>query len=687
MQGIHKDKSLPNIYVTEQYAFSSLSIESICNGWDIMKHESAKYGYDIWNNIQCNISKEVTPFPIDIVYLFSGETISSGQRLRYNGDLRYSIRSIYMFALWVNKIWIIISNDTYSGYPSWIDKQKVNSKYSLIPIEMVYHSDIVYDKSNAINNHDSQSIESCVHHINNLSNHYIYLNDDFLLSKRVSWDYWFNLNGTIRYPKKYYDYYNNYKTTYQRVYPNNKKYKFDIPFRTARLFVEHMPRAFTRSSWYLLEERYNEWFKFVESHKKRYCPSYVTQTGCFNEDMYLIMMGFRLLYKEYYHILKKEFNDSDIKLNLFDIQIMDYSNVHLWLTGNKNFNVGNLRVFINKIETIKPNSFCMNDVFDVNIHSDLYKAEIRFIHRFYQRFYPYNNIIKSYEKENIIEPSLQSYLKDLNNIIYNDFGWDIDKGVKETNLSFIFIPRNIGDIIENFGFSHRVLWGQYQNYENKFMCKTDDISRGGLLIKKPKRICCHRRSLPTRYLKTELELNIKKSFCIIRHPFERIISQYHFRLHKENYEMEEISLMNKFANITNRIEKNKNKPWDWCDVKVFNLWIIASLLNYLSFPSVRDCHFMSQSEYVFDVNLDGKLCDHVLYWNNNKHNNFTSEFDSLMIENNIINSNESTKQYFNNVNEVRKCKNIKNVDQISDFSKNLIYKVYQRDFEMFQFDI
>ena len=45
------------------------------------------------------------PFPIDVVYTWKGEDKSNDIRLGYNHELKYSLRSVDLYAPWVNKIY------------------------------------------------------------------------------------------------------------------------------------------------------------------------------------------------------------------------------------------------------------------------------------------------------------------------------------------------------------------------------------------------------------------------------------------------------------------------------------------------------------------------------------------------------------------------------------------------------
>eukprot|EP01083_Nonionella_stella_P131169 398275_1 len=267
--------------------------------------------------IKINMLEDISlspPFPIDVVYTFGGEMLTNGQRIRYNGELRYSLRSIYKYMPWVRAIYIVVSNNTL--YPSWIIKHK--TLMSSIPLHIIKHSDIYAKSENAVDNHNSISIESRIHHIDGLSNHYIYFNDDFFMFRNTSYLFFFNNEGTSRFPAGFYwDYYNNLQQNpiltrhvYSKANQKRLNITFKIPYRMEKLFAEHMPRPYTKASWIQLETMYPEWFRFVESHKKRFCSSASDRFGCFEEDMYLMMTSYRVLR---YNMIKNETLQNEIK--------------------------------------------------------------------------------------------------------------------------------------------------------------------------------------------------------------------------------------------------------------------------------------------------------------------------------------------------------------------------------------
>jgi hypothetical protein len=71
-----------------------------------------------------------------------------------------------MFAPWIRKVWIV----TDGQVPQWLDQSRAD-------LEVVDHRSIFTDPS-VLPVFNSRAIESQLHHIDGLSEHYLYLNDD-----------------------------------------------------------------------------------------------------------------------------------------------------------------------------------------------------------------------------------------------------------------------------------------------------------------------------------------------------------------------------------------------------------------------------------------------------------------------------------------------------------------------------
>ena len=148
--------------------------------------------------------KNSTPnFPIDLVYLWvdgndpkwqakrnqymniGGDFAVQGRveaRWIENDELRYSLRSVEMYAPWINRIFIV----TDSQCPSWLNTSNPR-------IRIVDHSEIMPQE--ALPNYNSTAIESCIYKIPELSEHFLFGNDDMLFSEPVSPDTFYTSDG------------------------------------------------------------------------------------------------------------------------------------------------------------------------------------------------------------------------------------------------------------------------------------------------------------------------------------------------------------------------------------------------------------------------------------------------------------------------------------------------------------
>ena len=124
------------------------------------------------------------PFPIDIVYTWKGEKVSNNIRDSYNYELKYSLRSIDLYAPWVNKIYLLV--DAPIKQPSWINQ---NNKIILVDTTQTFGN------SKYLPNSNSNAIETTIINIPNLSEHYIYFCDDIFLGRKTNYTDFFTVDG------------------------------------------------------------------------------------------------------------------------------------------------------------------------------------------------------------------------------------------------------------------------------------------------------------------------------------------------------------------------------------------------------------------------------------------------------------------------------------------------------------
>lgn len=99
-----------------------------------------------------------------------------------NDELKYSIRSVEMYAPWIHKIYIVTDNQV----PAWLDTS--NSKVCIID-----HKDIM--PKICLPCFNSTVIEHFVCRIPDLSEHFLFANDDMFINKSVKPTDFFATNG------------------------------------------------------------------------------------------------------------------------------------------------------------------------------------------------------------------------------------------------------------------------------------------------------------------------------------------------------------------------------------------------------------------------------------------------------------------------------------------------------------
>lgn len=104
-------------------------------------------------------------------------------RTRDRDELRYSLRSLEMYANWIGKVWIVTSGQV----PEWLCTDHPR-------LQVVSQAEIFSDPG-VLPVFNSHAIESQLHHIPGLAEHFLYLNDDFFFGRPVRPELFFHGNG------------------------------------------------------------------------------------------------------------------------------------------------------------------------------------------------------------------------------------------------------------------------------------------------------------------------------------------------------------------------------------------------------------------------------------------------------------------------------------------------------------
>ncbi len=144
-------------------------------------------------------------FPIDVVYTWvdggdpdwddarrarlaglegaSPDRAAGGSaRYRDRGELRYSLRSLDLFAPWVRRIHLV----TAGQVPEWLDVDHPR-------IHLVDHREILPPE--ALPTFNSHAIETGLHRIDGLAEHFVYVNDDVMLGRPLRPETFFTPGG------------------------------------------------------------------------------------------------------------------------------------------------------------------------------------------------------------------------------------------------------------------------------------------------------------------------------------------------------------------------------------------------------------------------------------------------------------------------------------------------------------
>ncbi|WP_307834826.1 stealth family protein [Paractinoplanes lichenicola] len=157
------------------------------------------------------VSPDRVAFPIDAVYTWvdGGDpawharkaaalrengwvTGSSGQtandsRFVSRDELRYSLRSLHAYAPWIRHVYLVTDDQV----PPWLDTTRPD-------LTVVSHREI-FGGAGRLPTFNSQAIESRLHHIPGLAEHFLYLNDDVFLGRPVAPELFFTPGGLTRF--------------------------------------------------------------------------------------------------------------------------------------------------------------------------------------------------------------------------------------------------------------------------------------------------------------------------------------------------------------------------------------------------------------------------------------------------------------------------------------------------------
>ncbi len=207
----------------------------------------------VWRAKKAAYNAEVTEL--------SAEATCEGRYVN-SDELKYSLRSVEMFAPWINHIYIITDDQT----PEWLDTS--NPKISIVS-----HRDIL--PAEVLPTFNSNVIESGIANIEGLSEHFLLANDDMMFGRKVSPSDFFTEDGKaiIRLTKrsiiaaqKFYA----VRTPYRRTLMLANSLIFeDFGVHYSQYTPSHQIDSYIKSSYEECIELYKEKIEESRTHKFR----------------------------------------------------------------------------------------------------------------------------------------------------------------------------------------------------------------------------------------------------------------------------------------------------------------------------------------------------------------------------------------------------------------------------------
>ena len=184
------------------------------------------------------------------------------ERYDSNNELLYSLRSLELYAPWINHIYIVTDNQC----PNWLDLEKARDRITIIDHKEIFNT-------NELPCFNSSALETRLHKIPNLSEHFLYLNDDFFFGQPVLPEDFFLSNGIIRcFPSRQrvlpFDI-----TSESEEYIQADKNAIDLIIRTfgncRNEFMRHIAYPSSKDLLFEIEDQFRDGFNICASNKFR----------------------------------------------------------------------------------------------------------------------------------------------------------------------------------------------------------------------------------------------------------------------------------------------------------------------------------------------------------------------------------------------------------------------------------
>tara|TARA_Y100001970_G_scaffold45807_1_gene57590 strand:+ start:217 stop:1218 length:1002 start_codon:yes stop_codon:yes gene_type:complete len=149
--------------------------------------------------------------------ILENKRVNSKERFFNNDELKFSLRSVQKYAKWINNIYIITDNQK----PEWLNLAHPK-------IKLIDHREIFDEEYLPCFN--SSAIETSLHKIKELSNYFLFFNDDLFLGRETSMGDFFKDNSPKLFSGKE-------NISIQDLHKKERKNEFQYAIHNARLAI------------------------------------------------------------------------------------------------------------------------------------------------------------------------------------------------------------------------------------------------------------------------------------------------------------------------------------------------------------------------------------------------------------------------------------------------------------------
>ena len=291
----------------------------------------------------------------------------SDARFMNNEELKYSIRSLFTYASWINKIYIITDNQI----PNWLNE-------NFPKIRIIDHKEI-FQNHDLLPTFSSRAIEANLHHIPGLSEYFIYFNDDMFIGDFCAPEHFFLNNGhprifvsdlfTIKRKKHLNSDFlkNNKNSEHQNAVINSRRLLKETFNKSFHNDIRHWAKAYRKSVFIYLEKILKKKLLITMSHRFRDNSDILL---CHLACMYSLLSGVgKQTYVPSLSLKLLLYNDLIKKIKRFSFCYVHLSSEDMDLS-------------LSLIEKYNPIMFCLNQYHD-SPDSNLAK-----IQPFLEKYYP-----------------------------------------------------------------------------------------------------------------------------------------------------------------------------------------------------------------------------------------------------------------------------------------------------------